>query len=257
MANYPTSDPSFTTKNTGDVIQNTHLNSLQDEVVAIGAALRGTLSHGLTVGSTYSLNVTSGNSTLGGALSVAGNTTLAGAMNAGASTLASLSVSGNSTVVALTAGNTTLANLSVTGGSTLGSITFTGDQTFTSTVALRGAVRFGIASTTLSGGSTTFNNVVVPSSATLLEINSNSTAITVTGFSGGSHGRMLYVSNVGAVAVLITLANDAAGSSADCRMAFHGGTAAAIGLGGSLMLMKSTNTGVGSTAGFWYGLARD
>lgn len=49
MANYPTSDPSFASKSAGQVIQPSHVNALQDEVVAIGSALRGTLAHDLTV----------------------------------------------------------------------------------------------------------------------------------------------------------------------------------------------------------------
>lgn len=49
MANYPTADPSFGTKTSGLVIDASHVNSLQDEVVAIGSALRGTLAHALTV----------------------------------------------------------------------------------------------------------------------------------------------------------------------------------------------------------------
>lgn len=39
MANFPNSVPSFTTKNNGDVIQPSHVNGIQDEVVAIGDAL--------------------------------------------------------------------------------------------------------------------------------------------------------------------------------------------------------------------------
>ncbi len=48
MANYPTADPSFATKNTGNTIQASHINDLQSEVVAIGSALRGTLQHPVT-----------------------------------------------------------------------------------------------------------------------------------------------------------------------------------------------------------------
>ena len=79
MANYPTSDPSFAAKNTGDTIQASHVNALQDEVVAIGAALRGTLQHAVTVG-TGGLTVSTGNTVLGQNLSVAGASTLAGSV---------------------------------------------------------------------------------------------------------------------------------------------------------------------------------
>lgn len=51
MANYPTSAPSFTTKNNGDTIQATHIDGLQDEVVAIGSALIGTLQHDVNLAS--------------------------------------------------------------------------------------------------------------------------------------------------------------------------------------------------------------
>lgn len=44
MANYPTSAPSFTTKNTGDIIQPAHVNDIQDEVVAIGTVLVNSLN---------------------------------------------------------------------------------------------------------------------------------------------------------------------------------------------------------------------
>lgn len=63
MANYPTADPSFGTKTNGQTIDASHVNGLQDEVVAIGAALRGTLQHAITVN---------------GALGVAGASTFAG-----------------------------------------------------------------------------------------------------------------------------------------------------------------------------------
>lgn len=39
MANYPTSVPSFTTKSAGQTIAAAHLNSAQDEIVAIGTDL--------------------------------------------------------------------------------------------------------------------------------------------------------------------------------------------------------------------------
>lgn len=84
MANYPTSDPSFSARTNGQVIDAAHVNGLQDEVVAIGAALRGTLQHALTVGtggatvSSGGLTVSTGNTVLGQNLSVAGTSTFAG-----------------------------------------------------------------------------------------------------------------------------------------------------------------------------------
>lgn len=81
MANYPSADPSFTTKQDGvDYPQAAHVNDLQAEVTAIGAALRGTLAHAVTASG----------------LSISGPSTVA-ALQGGASTLASLQVAGPST----------------------------------------------------------------------------------------------------------------------------------------------------------------
>ena len=49
MANYPNSVPSFATKNAGDVIQPSHVNTLGDEVTAIGNGLLNGVSHVLPV----------------------------------------------------------------------------------------------------------------------------------------------------------------------------------------------------------------
>jgi hypothetical protein len=46
-AAYPTSNPSFSTKATNDVIAASHINGLQDEIIAIGTALRTSLQHHL------------------------------------------------------------------------------------------------------------------------------------------------------------------------------------------------------------------
>jgi hypothetical protein len=70
MANYPTSDPSFSAKSAGNTIQAAHVNALQDEVVAIGSALRSGLSHALIV-STGGLTVSTGSVNVGGPSSVA------------------------------------------------------------------------------------------------------------------------------------------------------------------------------------------
>lgn len=91
MANYPGADPSFTSKNTGDSIQASHINSLQDEVVAIGSGLRATLQHSVAsvgtvtaatglVASSGGLTVSTGNTVLGQNLSVAGTSTFTGSV---------------------------------------------------------------------------------------------------------------------------------------------------------------------------------
>ncbi len=115
MASFPGSVKTFTSKNSGDVIQAAHINDLQDEVNAIEAGY---------INGTAPLN--SSRSTVV-------------ALSAGASTLASLSVSGASTLASLVvtpgacnintldASNSTLANLQVTAAST-----FTGAMTVSS-----------------------------------------------------------------------------------------------------------------------------
>jgi hypothetical protein len=77
MANYPTADPSFPTRSNGQAIDASHTNAVQDEVTAIGAALRGGLQHALTV-STGGLTVSTGNTVLGQNLSVAGTSAFVG-----------------------------------------------------------------------------------------------------------------------------------------------------------------------------------
>jgi hypothetical protein len=98
MANYPTSDPSFSAKSAGNTIQAAHVNALQDEVVAIGSALRSGLSHALIV-STGGLTVSTGSVNVGGPSSVAtlqvnGTSTFTG----GATFSGDLSIGGNLTV---------------------------------------------------------------------------------------------------------------------------------------------------------------
>ena len=50
-AAYPSADPSFTTKTNSDTVQAAHMNAVQDEVIAIGSALRGTCDHDLKLAS--------------------------------------------------------------------------------------------------------------------------------------------------------------------------------------------------------------
>lgn len=92
MANYPGANPSFTTKQDGvDYPQAAHINTIQDEVVAIGTALRSGLDHALTVN-------TGGVTVSAGGLRVTGASTLA-TVQAGNSTIAGdLVVSGTLTV---------------------------------------------------------------------------------------------------------------------------------------------------------------
>jgi hypothetical protein len=79
MANYPSADPSFPARSAGQTVGSAHMNAVQDEIVAIGAALRGGLSHTLTV-TTGGVTVSTGNTVLGQNLSVAGTSTFTGAV---------------------------------------------------------------------------------------------------------------------------------------------------------------------------------
>lgn len=88
-ASFPGAVKTFTTKNTGDVIQPADVNDLQDEVNAIEAGIRN---------GTAPLN--SSNSTLTN-LSVTANSTIAGALNVGgAMTIGTLDVGSVSTFAA-------------------------------------------------------------------------------------------------------------------------------------------------------------
>lgn len=72
-ANYPTADPSFSNKSAGGQIQASHVNALQDEVIAIGAALRGTLQHSVTTGNSV---IASSNLSIGGLSTLANAVTI-------------------------------------------------------------------------------------------------------------------------------------------------------------------------------------
>lgn len=110
MASFPNSIFAPTTKNTGDTIQASHVNDVQDEIIAIEQGYRQATAPLNSSGSTMtSLSVTGG------------------------STLASVSVTGGSTFGTVVAGASTLASLSVSGGSTLASLNVTG------TISINGA----------------------------------------------------------------------------------------------------------------------
>lgn len=75
MASYPTSVKAFTTKNTGDVIQASHMNDVQDEVAALEGGITQGTAHLQSSNSTVAnLNV-SGKSTLVDGLVLGGNST--------------------------------------------------------------------------------------------------------------------------------------------------------------------------------------
>jgi hypothetical protein len=94
-AAYPTSNPSFSTKATNDVIAASHINGLQDEVIALGTALRVSLQHNLLfTDATFDIGASgatrprdlflSRNLAIGGTLNLTGVATLGGLINASA-----------------------------------------------------------------------------------------------------------------------------------------------------------------------------
>lgn len=67
MANYPGSAPSFTTKTAATTIQSAHMNSVQDEIVAIGTELlTGATAYTPAWASTGGTPITVGNATTTG-----------------------------------------------------------------------------------------------------------------------------------------------------------------------------------------------
>jgi len=199
MASYPGSVKSFTSRSAGDTIDASHVNELQDEVFAIeGGLLNGTAPLNSSNSTLASLSV-AGNSSLGGTLTVTGNSSLTGNLDVtGESTLASLSATGNSTFAAsLNIG----ANLTVSGHSTLvGALQVGGASTFSSAATFGGSVSIGgaLSATISSGASAQQDDYVVASSVTLLRLTSDSNS-TVSGIqsAGGSLGRLMWVYNVG------------------------------------------------------------
>lgn len=80
MASYPASIKSFSTKNNGDTIQNTHVNDIQDEVAAVETGLLNGLSHALVASTGFSSGSGTTASTASGVA-----VTLFAAVNTGAS----------------------------------------------------------------------------------------------------------------------------------------------------------------------------
>lgn len=172
-ASYPTASKSFSTKATTNVIEAEHVNSIQDEIVAIEQALLTVgLAHNLipSTSGARSLGTSalkwselhlSGAAAIGGTLAVTGAATLSSTLAVtGAATLSStLGVTGDIAVntnkfnIAALTGNTTIAGtLGVTGATTLAGVSAT-TGAFSSTLAvtgnstLTGSVGIGVAPT--------------------------------------------------------------------------------------------------------------
>src|SRR3990167_6512778 len=133
MPSYPATVKAFTTKNSGDVVQASHINDAHDEINAMEAGLlNGTARLNSSNSTVANLSVTGGstfagglnfgsNSTITGALSVTGNSTLAGNVVIGGT----LSVVNHSSFAAnlnVTGDSTLTGSLNVTGNSTMGAI---------------------------------------------------------------------------------------------------------------------------------------
>jgi hypothetical protein len=110
MANYPNSVPSFTNKSAGQTVASAHINSMQDEIVAIGSGL---------LNGTAQFN--SSNSTVA-SLSILGGFTMFGRQNVTLSTgnTDNLSVQSSVTLLRVTGNSSgsTLTGFSVVGGNT-------------------------------------------------------------------------------------------------------------------------------------------
>jgi hypothetical protein len=101
-ANYPNSVPTFTNKSAGQVIGSAHINQLQDEVAAIGAGLlQGTAPLNSSNSTLANLSVP-GNSSLSGNLAVGGNLSLTGNFVAASG----MSITGTISPAALSSGDT-------------------------------------------------------------------------------------------------------------------------------------------------------
>ena len=144
MAQYPSAVISFTTKNAGDTIQPSHVNTIQDEITALeDGLLNGTApvnSSRITAPSAQITNCTISSLTVT-SFNFPANSTLTNVNVTGGSTLASLSVSGGSTLADLvvvqpppTAIVSNATNINVASGSTT-RLTFTA-QTFVSPAGL-------------------------------------------------------------------------------------------------------------------------
>jgi hypothetical protein len=197
MASYPSAVFSPAARSNGQTIDASHVNSLQDEVTAIEAALEGTITHSVNV---------SGNSTL--AKLSASNSTLATLTVTGGSTLASLGVAGNSTVT--------------------GHFGVTGNSTFVGTVGLSG---YTVATTgTLTLGSGDTHDVAVSSLATFIRIGTNNANSTMTGIaSAGGLQMVKHIWNAGPTGLLGLKA--ATGSVSTNQFLLASDTTVAVGYG--------------------------
>lgn len=179
---YPNSIFSFTTKSAGQTIQSATINDLQNEVAAIETAL----------------------------------------------------VTGPITLPA-----STVASLSVTGGSTLAGV-----------VQLGAGMRVNVSTHSLSGGSTDFNDLALSTASYMIHLVPNSTSVRISGIAGGAHGRVLWLVNDTPVGN-VTLVHNTSSSALGNRFAFSGGASITIGALGTQKLVYSTASSQGS---FWWAM---
>jgi fibronectin-binding autotransporter adhesin len=224
MANFPNSVTTFANRTSGQTIASAHMNAVQDEINALeDGYLNGTAR----------LN--------------SSNSTVANLSVTGGSTLGSLTLSTGMTMngpLTVSSGGVTISTggLTVTGGITVSS---GGMTVSTGTTVLGGPLRLAGGSTvSLSGGSTTFNDIAVPDD-NFICITSGSTNVLLTGLSGGTHGRIVYLTNI--AGGTITLAFNNAGSSVGNRFLSTGAIALATNM--TVPLIYSTRIGAGDP--FW------
>lgn len=148
MASYPTTVKTYATRNNGDTIQAAHVNELGDEITAIEDGL---------------LNGTA-------------------PLNSSRSTVATLSVTGNSTLAAVQAGASTATSLTVTNGAALaGGVTLSG----------------AITTALLSTGDTNNYDPAGSSGVFVIRALANSSNSTISGLVPHGTGRFVLLYNVG------------------------------------------------------------
>ena len=159
--------------------------------VAGGAGFAGNINIGGTA--TFSSTLNAGATTLASA-SITGNQTVGGTLGVtGATTLSTLTASGNATLTTVNAGATTLASASITGNQTVGgTLGVTGATTLSSTLTAGTSTLTSLSVTnnqTVGGtlgvtGATTLSTLTASGNATLTTVNAGATTLASASITG-------------------------------------------------------------------------
>ena len=181
MATYPGGVFTRALISNGQTSDAANVNELQDEITAIeGGLLNGTAP------------LNSSKSTLA-SLQVSGGSTLAGTLSAGASTLVSLQVTGGST----------LSGVTLTGNASIQSVQVNGNSTFSGPVHFEGAFSLSgvISPAALSSGDTPDYFPTGSSVSCAIRLTGAAGGSTLTGLGDASAGRTKLLINIGATAI--------------------------------------------------------